>query len=44
MNYETGDKFLNRILTGTFNSGFQTALMAKDVRLYVESARTGGAL
>ncbi len=42
-NTATSDKFPNRILTGTYDSGFQTALMAKDLRLYVESARTGGA-
>ena len=43
-NTATSDKFPNRILTGTFDSGFHTALMAKDLRLYVESARAGGAL
>ena len=42
-NTATSDKLPNRILTGTFDTGFQTALMAKDLRLYVESARTGGA-
>jgi 3-hydroxyisobutyrate dehydrogenase len=42
-NTATSDKFPNRILTGSFDAGFQTALMAKDLRLYVESARTGGA-
>ena len=42
-NTATSDKFPNRILTGTFDAGFQTALMAKDLRLYVESAGTGGA-
>ena len=41
-NTATSDKFPNRILSGTFDCGFQTALMAKDLRLYVESARTGG--
>ncbi len=41
-NTATSDKFPNRSLTGTFDSGFQTALMAKDLRLYVASARTGG--
>ena len=42
-NTATSDKFPNRILTGTFDAGFQTALMAKDLRLYVESARASGA-
>ena len=42
-NTATSDKFPNRILTGSFDAGFQTAFMAKDLRLYVESARTGGA-
>ncbi len=42
-NTATSDKFPNRILTGSFDAGFQTALMAKDLQLYVESARTGGA-
>ena len=42
-NTATSDKFPNRILSGTFDSGFQTALMAKDLRLYVESAGVTGA-
>ena len=41
-NTATADKFPNRILTGSFDAGFHTTLMAKDLRLYVESARTGG--
>lgn len=41
-NTATSDKFPNRILTGAFDSGFQTALMAKDMRLYRESARELG--
>ena len=41
-NTATSDKFPIRILTGSFDAGFHTALMAKDLRLYVESARTGG--
>ncbi len=32
------DKYVNRVLTGTFDSGFATGLMAKDVRLYAEAA------
>jgi 3-hydroxyisobutyrate dehydrogenase-like beta-hydroxyacid dehydrogenase len=33
-NSATVDKFPNRVLTGTFDAGFRTALMAKDLRLY----------
>jgi 3-hydroxyisobutyrate dehydrogenase-like beta-hydroxyacid dehydrogenase len=33
-NSATADKFPNRVLTGTFDAGFRTALMAKDLRLY----------
>ncbi len=36
-NSATVDKFPNRVLTGTYDSGFSTALMAKDLRLYVDS-------
>ncbi len=35
-NSATVDKFPRRVLTGTYDAGFRTALMAKDVRLYVE--------
>ena len=35
-NSATVDKFPNRVLTGTYDAGFHTALMAKDLRLYVE--------
>lgn len=31
-------KFVQRVLTGTFDSGFATGLMAKDVRLFVDAA------
>ena len=31
-------KFVQRVLTGTFDSGFATGLMAKDVRLFTEAA------
>ena len=31
-------KFVDRVLTGTFDSGFATGLMAKDVRLFVDAA------
>ena len=42
-NTSTEDKFPKRILPGTFDSGFATKLMAKDLTLYVESARAEGA-
>jgi 3-hydroxyisobutyrate dehydrogenase-like beta-hydroxyacid dehydrogenase len=40
-NSATVDKFPNRIATGTFDAGFRTALMAKDLRLH--QAAAGGA-
>ena len=33
-NSATDDKFPNRVLTGTYDTGFFTHLMAKDVRLF----------
>jgi 3-hydroxyisobutyrate dehydrogenase len=33
-NSATSDKFPNRVLTGTYDTGFHTRLMAKDVRLF----------
>lgn len=33
-NSATNDKFPNRVLTGTYDTGFFTRLMAKDVRLF----------
>ncbi|MFO1350679.1 MAG: NAD(P)-dependent oxidoreductase [Gammaproteobacteria bacterium] len=41
-NSATADKFPNRILTGTYDAGFHTTLMAKDVKLYLESAAASG--
>ena len=41
-NTATSDKFPNRIATGTYDAGFHTALLAKDVRLYQEDARAAG--
>ena len=38
-NTATSDKFPNRIATGRYDAGFQTALLAKDVRLYLEGVR-----
>lgn len=43
MNTASRDKFPQRILTGTYDAGFKTALLAKDVRLYVNNARAAGA-
>ena len=36
-NTASRDKFPERILTGTYDAGFATALLAKDLRLYLES-------
>ncbi len=41
-NSATRDKFPNRVLTGSFDAGFKTALLAKDIRLYLENARAAG--
>jgi len=41
-NSATDDKFPRRVLTGTFDAGFRTALMAKDVRLYMEMVTEAG--
>jgi 3-hydroxyisobutyrate dehydrogenase len=41
-NSATTDKFPNRVLTGTYDAGFHTALMAKDMRLYVDMAKRAG--
>jgi 3-hydroxyisobutyrate dehydrogenase len=38
-NSATTDKFPNRILTGTYDAGFSTAHMTKDVGLFVAGAR-----
>lgn len=37
-NTATMDKFPNRVMTGTFDSGFATGLMCKDARLFVQTA------
>ena len=43
-NSASADKFPNRVVTGTYDAGFHTRLMAKDVRLFLDSvARTGTA-
>ena len=41
-NSATADKFPNRVLTGTYDTGFHTRLMAKDVRLFNDVAATVG--
>jgi len=41
-NTATSDKFPKRILTESFDAGFKTALLAKDVRLYLENAKAAG--
>ncbi len=43
-NTATSDKFPNRIATGTYDAGFHTALMTKDLRLYLETVQEGGLL
>ena len=37
------EKFVRRVLPGTFDSGFDTALMAKDLALFADSLRRAGA-
>ena len=41
-NTATADKFPNRVITGTFDTGFRTQLMNKDVALFLESAVAAG--
>jgi 3-hydroxyisobutyrate dehydrogenase-like beta-hydroxyacid dehydrogenase len=41
-NTATADKFPNRVLTGTYDTGFHTRLMAKDVRLFNSVADDAG--
>ncbi|MFQ5764255.1 MAG: NAD-binding protein, partial [Rhodospirillales bacterium] len=41
-NSATADKFVNRVLTGTFDAGFKIRLLAKDVRLFLENAQAAG--
>jgi 3-hydroxyisobutyrate dehydrogenase len=36
-NSATYDKFPNRVMTGTYDAGFHTRLMSKDVKLFLES-------
>ncbi len=41
-NSATYDKFPNRIITGTYDAGFHTRLMSKDVALLLESIAAAG--
>jgi len=41
-NSATADKFPKRILTETFDAGFATALLTKDVKLFLENAQAAG--
>ena len=41
-NTATADKFPNRILTGTYDAGFKTRLLTKDVGLFLDSAKAAG--
>ncbi|MDD9877608.1 MAG: NAD(P)-dependent oxidoreductase [Magnetovibrio sp.] len=41
-NTATADKFPNRILTETFDAGFATALLTKDIRLFLDNAQAAG--
>jgi len=41
-NSATVDKFPNRIVPGTFDAGFRTGLMAKDLRLYEAAVAKAG--
>ena len=41
-NTATSDKFPNRIVNGTYDAGFHTALMTKDVKLYLDSVNASG--
>ena len=42
-NTATADKFPNRILTGTYDAGFKTRLLTKDVGLFLDRAKAAGA-
>jgi 3-hydroxyisobutyrate dehydrogenase len=41
-NTATSDKFPNRILSGTYDAGFRTALMTKDIELYFKAMSDEG--
>jgi 3-hydroxyisobutyrate dehydrogenase len=41
-NTATSDKFPNRILTETYDAGFNNTLFMKDLKLYLEGVQTDG--
>ena len=41
-NTATSDKFPKQIVPGTYDGGFRTALMAKDLRLYLDCVKDAG--
>jgi 3-hydroxyisobutyrate dehydrogenase len=41
-NTATSDKFPRRVVTGTYDAGFHTRLMSKDVGLFLQSVTTAG--
>ena len=41
-NTATSDKFPRRVITGTFDSGFATGLMSKDLRLFLTAIAEAG--
>ena len=41
-NSATADKFPNRILPGTYDTGFTSRLLEKDLRLYIEALEAEG--
>ena len=41
-NTATKEKFPNRVVTETFQAGFATALLAKDINLFLENAHAAG--
>ena len=41
-NSASADKFPNRVVTGSYDAGFHTRLMAKDVRLFLDSVGRAG--
>jgi len=42
-NTATSDKFLRRVLTGTYDAGFATRMISKDVKLYEQCVADSGA-
>jgi len=41
-NTASRDKFPDRIATGSFDAGFKTSLLTKDIRLYLDNVRAAG--